>query len=209
MINHHPDPPNSQPDEISIGRRFLILPRDASPRADPVRIPLYLDPGKAFGDGRHPTTQLCLHAVARHVSPGDGVIDLGCGTGILSIAAAKLGVAHVLAVDTEWEAVRVAQENVDANQVADCVQVVQGSLETVHSQGATAPFVVANILAFVIRGFFAQGLTDIVEPNGRLVLSGILRAQTPDFRALLHHHGMTLLAQEQQAGWVCLVAQRP
>ena len=112
MINHHPDPPNSQPDEISIGRRSLILPRDASPRADPVRIPLYLDPGKAFGDGRHPTTRLAIRGIetvlrqrctGRNFSRA-GVLDVGCGSGVLVITAMCLGAAFGLGIDFDENA---------------------------------------------------------------------------------------------------------
>jgi ribosomal protein L11 methyltransferase len=197
-----------------IGRRFFVTPADvstASPKAAPEQIRLRIDPGAAFGDGAHPTTQLCLAAVDRHLQPGTPLIDLGAGTGILSIAAAKLGARPILAVDIDPEAVRVARANVALNQVADQVRVDQGSLAEVLAGRyglAQAPLVVANILAHVLVAFFAHGLADTVTPGGLLILSGILRTQGPELRARLGWHGLTLVAEEKKEEWLCLIARR-
>jgi len=207
-----------------IGRRFLVTPADLpEPPATPGQILVRIDPGAAFGDGAHPTTQLCLAAVERQMqeierlgdwrlrAPGPALIDLGAGTGILAIAAAKLGAAPVLAVDIDPEAVRVAQANVALNQVAGQVRVEQGSLTEVlagHYGLTQAPLVVANILNHVLVDFFAHGLGETVTPGELLILSGILRTQGPEIRARLGWHGLALVAEERREEWLCIIARR-
>lgn len=196
---------------MRVGRRFLLAPMEFNQPVEPGLIPIRLDPGRAFGRGDHPTTQLCLAALERHLPRNASVIDLGTGTGILSIAAARLGAGSILALDTEPEAVRVARANIVANDVAVQVRVEQGSLaELLSGQWgkAEASVVVVNILAQVIVNLFAGGLAQIVAPAGLLILSGVLQAQTPEIRACLRWHGLEQLAQEQQEGWVCLLARR-
>ena len=195
-----------------IGRRFFVTPANTLESLPaPEQILLRIDPGAAFGDGAHPTTQLCLAAVERHLQPGTPLIDLGAGTGILSIGAAKLGAGPILAVDIDGEAVRVAQANVALNQVEANVRVEQGSLAEVLAGRyglAQAPLVVANILAHVLVDFFAHGLAETVTLGGLLILSGILRTQGPEIRARLGWHGMTLVAEERRAEWICVIARR-
>lgn len=139
------------------------------------------------------------------------MIDLGAGTGILSIAAARLGASSILALDTAPEAVQVARTNMQTNNVAELVRVEEGSLtELLAGQWgmAAASLLVVNILAKVIVNLFAQGLVQAVTPGGLLILSGLLQSQTPDIRACLQWHGLEQLAQEQKDGWVCIIAQR-
>ena len=203
---HHAPTPTA----YRIGRRLLVAPPGLAVAPDAGQIVLRIDAGAAFGDGAHPTTQLCLAALARHVTPG-ALIDLGTGTGVLAVAAAKLGAAPILAVEIDAAAVAVARANVASNQVASSVQVEQGSLADVVAGcfGVThAPLVVANILAHVLVDFFAQGLVETVTPGGLLILSGILRAQGPDIRARLGWHGLTQLAEERRDDWLCVIARR-
>ncbi len=189
----------------------MVIPAQLDLDVEPPLIPLRIDPGSAFGTGRHPTTQLCLKAIERHLTPGAVVMDLGTGTGILAIAAAKLGASQVLAVDIDAEAVRVARQNVAANGVDEIVRVETGSLPQVQTGqwgGAQANLVVANILAHVIVASFEQGLAQAVAPQGLLVVSGILHPQTPEIRARLQWHGLTLMADEKMADWSCVIAQQ-
>ncbi len=197
---------------IWVGRRLAVTPPHVDATIAPGLIPVRIDAGRAFGAGDHPTTQLCLRALERHSRPGDTVLDLGTGTGILAIAAAKLGAGSVLAVDTDPEAVRVARENSAANGVAGLVRVEQGSLAEARD-GRWGPYeaqvVVANILAGVIVSFFDQGLGHAVAPGGLLIVSGFLQTQTPEVRARLAWCELQTLAQEKMGDWVCLIARSP
>ncbi|HHW87919.1 MAG TPA: methyltransferase [Chloroflexi bacterium] len=193
-----------------IGARVLVAPPELTVTPEAGQIVMTIEAGGAFGDGAHPTTQLCLAALARHTRPG-ALIDLGSGTGILAIAAAKLGAAPVLAVEIDAAAVQIARANVARNGVAASVQVEQGSLAEVIAGrfGITqAPLVVANILAHVLVDFFAQGLADVVTPGGLLILSGILHMQGPEIRARLGWHGLTQVAEERRNDWLCVIAKR-
>src|SRR6185436_12087771 len=118
-VNFHP---------LRLGRRLMIVPAWLNPPLEPEDIPIRIDPGMAFGTGTHPTTQLCLAAIEKHLRPGQAVLDLGTGSGILSVAAAKLGAGPILALDIDAEAVRVARENTALNGVADRIQIEEGSL---------------------------------------------------------------------------------
>lgn len=203
---------NFQP--IRIGRRLMIVPAWLNPPLLPDDVAVRLDPGMAFGTGTHPTTQLCLQAIERHLKPGQPMLDLGTGSGILAIAAAKLGAGPVLAVDIDDEAVRVARENAAANAVADRLTLDTGSLAEVLAgrygpQWVGVPFVVANILARVIVTLLEEGLARTVAPGGLLVLSGILDSQAYQVLGALPQHGLTLAAQEQIDDWVAIIARRP
>lgn len=196
---------------IRIGKRLVIVPTWLNPPLAPDDVPIRLDPGMAFGTGTHPTTQLCLAAIERHLQPGTPVIDLGTGSGILAIAAAKLGAGPLLAVDIDDEAVRVAKENAAANGVADHIHIEKGSLAEVlaHQFGmASAPFVVANILARVIVDLLGQGLAQAVTPGGLLVVSGILASQAFEVNAALKTRDLTILAHEHIEDWTAIIARR-
>jgi ribosomal protein L11 methyltransferase len=196
---------------LRVGRRLWVGPAGAEPPAEPGLVPIWLEPGLAFGTGSHPTTQLCLRALERHFQPGASLLDLGAGSGILSIAGAKLGAGAVLGLDTDGEAVRVARGNVDYNRVADRVRVEQGTLSDALARRwgeGRASWVVTNILAHAIVEFFEQGLAQVLSADGWLILSGILRSQTPAIYACLAASGLELLAQEQQEEWVCILARR-
>lgn len=205
-------PAPAAPPILLPGRRFVVAPTGIEPPHAADRLLLRIDADGAFGSGAHPTTQLCLRALERHLTPGAPVADIGAGTGILAIAAARLGARPVLAVDLDPEAVRVAQANILANGVAAHVRVQQGSIGDVLAAGwgrQPRAWVVANILANVIDALFAQGLANAVGAGGWLILSGVMRPQTPQVRANLHSAGLEFLAQEQQGEWVCLLARRP
>jgi ribosomal protein L11 methyltransferase len=187
---------------LRIGSRILIRPSwvvESAADARPGDVILTLDPGMAFGTGLHPTTQLCALALADHVQLGMRVFDVGCGSGVLSILAAKLGASEVLAVDTDEEAVRVARENAAANGVADRVRVDRG---TYDSGSGTFDLIVANILSGVIIKMLAGGLAD---RGRRLILSGILEGQAGDVLAAAKATGLEWLERKHMLDWVCLV----
>lgn len=197
---------------IRVGRRLVVVPAWLDPPLKPDDVPLRLDPGMAFGTGTHPTTQLCLAAVEAYLCPGQRMLDLGTGSGILSIAAAKLAAGPILALDIDAEAVRVARENCAANGVEDQVRVETGSVdEVLASQFGQVeyPLVVANILSSVLIRLFAEGLARLVAPGGSLILSGILEPQVAGIREAGEAQGLQFVAQEQREEWVALVARRP
>lgn len=189
---------------LRVGQRLVIKPtwQEYHPQLDDVVIEL--DPGMAFGTGLHPTTQMCLQALEEHLRPGDRVLDLGTGSGILAIAAAKLGAGSVLALDNDPLAVRVAQANVQANGVQDVVNVELGSLER-----ATGKFelVLVNILAQVIVEMAAQGLADRLQSGGRLVAAGFVEAQEAEVRKALQAHGVDISERRQEKDWVSLICR--
>ncbi|NOT04741.1 MAG: 50S ribosomal protein L11 methyltransferase [Anaerolineales bacterium] len=197
---------------ILIGQRLLILPAWLE-SPEPNRIPIKIDPGMAFGTGTHPTTQLCLELMELSTdhSPLSTVIDVGCGSGILSIAALKLGATKVLGVDIDIESVKNSRENADTNGVGEELLLGQGSVTEVLSgsfQFKSAPLVVANILAPIIIRLFDAGLADLVEPNGEIILSGILAHQAENVIEAAQAKGLKRNDQRQIADWVAISLKR-
>lgn len=206
---------------ILIGERLLILPAWLE-SPEPKRIPIKIDPGMAFGTGTHPTTQLCLelmelyfdhgpqtmdHASSSTVHRPSSVIDVGCGSGILSIAALKLGAKTVLGVDIDIESVKNSRENADTNEIGGELILGQGSVTEVLAGQfpfKSAPLVVANILGPILIRLFDAGLADLVEPNGEIILSGILDHQAESVIAAGEAKGLTRGEQRQIGDWVAL-----
>ena len=198
---------------ILIGKSLLILPAWLE-SPEPSRIPIKIDPGMAFGTGTHPTTQLCLELMERSslvTSPLSQVIDVGCGSGILSIAALKLGAEKVLGVDIDIESVRNSRENADTNGVGDELILGQGSVtEVLAGQFAfkSAPLVVANILGPILIRLFDAGLADLVEPNGEIILSGILDHQAESVIGAGQAKGLKRGEVRQMGDWVAISMSR-
>jgi ribosomal protein L11 methyltransferase len=191
---------------ILIGKKLLILPAWIE-REDSGRVAVKIDPSMAFGTGTHPTTQLCLEMVEEFTRPGLDVIDVGCGSGILSVAALKLGAGHALGVDIDNAAVISSKENAAANGVLERLEVGVGSVTELQEgkfSQRQAPLVLANILAPVIIRLFEAGLADLVEPGGILILSGILDNQAPDVLAAAQARGLKHLHTRQQGDWVAI-----
>jgi ribosomal protein L11 methyltransferase len=193
---------------ILIGEQLLILPAWLE-NPDPNRIPIKIDPGMAFGTGTHPTTQLCLDLMERSTvhRPLSTVIDVGCGSGILSIAAIKLGATSVLGVDIDIESVKNSRENAGVNEVGEELMLGQGSVtEILTGQFAfkSAPLVVANILAPVLVRLFDAGLADLIEPNGEIILSGILDHQAEDVIQAGQARGLKRGEVRQMKDWVAI-----
>ncbi len=154
-----------------VGRRFLICPSWELTDPQPGGLRIVMDPGMAFGSGTHESTQLALEALEDTVHPGDTVIDVGCGSGILAIGAALLGAARVDALDIDPVAVDVARANLVLNGVGDVVRVTAGELADVH--GAKADIVVANIVAPVVAGLM-EAVWRRMAPSGVFIGSGIV-----------------------------------
>ncbi len=194
---------------IAIGRRLLILPAWL-PIPPGERQPLILDPGMAFGTGTHPSTQLCLAALEDYLQPGCSAVDLGCGSGILSIAAARLGAGRVLALDNDPLAVRVARENLERNGLADRVEIRLGSLPEALAENAASGtrLLLANILAPVLEAMLVEGLAGTVVPEGVVILSGILDHQAHHLVAACAECGLTVVETRADGDWRALVLKR-
>jgi len=189
---------------MHIGQRTVVRPSWLDYTPSPGEVAIQLDPGMAFGTGLHPTTQMCLVALEKRLRPGAAVLDLGTGSGILAIAAAKLGAGHVLAVDNDSVAVSTARDNVMANGVQGIVSVVRGSLE--EASGGY-DLVVINILARVIIDMVQGGLATRLRPGGTLVAAGIIADQEAAVVTSLEKEAVALVERLQREDWVCLVAQ--
>ena len=222
-IRYHP---------IPVGRRLIIVPAWLE-SPDASRISIKIDPGMAFGTGTHPTTQLCLELIeeqfyteepqpaadgpSSNIHPPLSIIDVGCGSGILSVAALKLGADFALGVDIDEASVKASRENADANGITtDQFAIGRGSVAEVLAgkfQGSShdgnramrnAPLVLANILAPIIVRLFDMGLAELVSPGGTLILSGILTEQAEGVMVCAESHGLKLVEKRQTGDWVAL-----
>jgi ribosomal protein L11 methyltransferase len=190
---------NFQP--MQFGKQLWICPSGFTPPV-PEAINIQLDPGLAFGTGTHPTTAMCLRWLDAHPPRDMRVIDYGCGSGILGIAACKLGARQVIAVDTDPQALLATQANAEKNHVADCIQAYLPA----DFLPEPVPLLLANILAGPLHSL-APHFAELVTPGGQLVLSGILTEQAEELR---HQYqaafDIKLVAQQEE--WVCLAGQR-
>lgn len=193
---------------VRVGQRIHIIPAWLNPPLAPGDIDIRIEPGLAFGTGAHPTTQLSLAAIERYLEPGQRVLDMGCGSGILSIAAAKLGAARVDGFDTDVESIAIATENAAFNGVAGKVTNAAGSVAEARA-GGEYDLVVANILASIINALLDDGLIDLVRPGGRLIISGVMTHQADDMRARLTQSGIQSLETTTQGDWVAISGVRP
>jgi ribosomal protein L11 methyltransferase len=217
-----------------IGVRTVIVPSWLEYTPAPDDIVLKLDPGMAFGTGLHPTTQLCVGLVEQYVQPGMAVIDLGCGSGILAIAAAKLG-ATVLALDTDPIAVTATRENAARNGETERIAAAEGSIgagaamghwlygtmndegRTMNEQnGAVHPssfivhpcdLIVANIIARVLAAL-AYDMAAALKPGGILIASGIIAEREHEVADAFAAAGLAPLERKQEGDWVALVYRR-
>lgn len=190
---------------LRVGQRIVIKPSWRTFESRPEDILIELDPGMAFGTGLHPTTQMCLVALEELVKPGMRVLDLGTGSGILAVAAARLGARNVLAIDNDPVAVEAARKNIERNGVSELVTVVEGSLAEANE---AYDLVVVNILARIIIQLAQEGLADRVRPEGWWVAAGIIESQTKDVVATLENAGLTVKERQQIADWVTLSGQK-
>jgi len=196
---------------MRFGRRLWVCPTASDPPADPAAIVVRLDPGLAFGTGTHPTTALCLQILESLPLSGRTLIDYGCGSGILGIAALKLGAAHVTAVDIDPQALLATRNNALINGVSDCIEVrgvdVPDSPEPAADAGLRAAYcVVANILAGPLIEL-APTLSAACEPGGYLLLSGLLKTQAYAVKAA-YTSAFDMVQVIERDDWCCIYARR-
>jgi ribosomal protein L11 methyltransferase len=192
---------------VRIGKRLLVVPPWETLR-EPGRLALVINPGSAFGTGQHETTALCLAAIDEFVAPGDRVADVGCGSGILAIAAAKLGATRVYATDIEIAAIEATRENAEANGVAG---VVEATLTTPTAPCLPAAeefdLVVANIYSDSLVALSAE-LSRHVAPGGHIVLSGIEAERAKIVEIAFSACGLSMVETRVEGAWAALVFGR-
>ena len=203
---------------IPVGKKLIIVPAWLeSPEAG--RVSIKIDPGMAFGTGTHPSTQLCLELIEATIEDlpeaeraSQATIDVGCGSGILSIGALKLGLGFALGVDIDEASVRASRENADTNAIpperftiglGSVTEILEGKFPV-----RQARLVLANILAPIIIRLFGMGLADLVAPGGRLILSGILAEQAEAVQACAEQHGLQFIEKRSMGDWVALLVMR-
>jgi ribosomal protein L11 methyltransferase len=203
---------------IPIGKKLMIVPAWLE-SPDAQRVSIKIDPGMAFGTGTHPSTQLCLELIEMYCEqqpeserPSQAVIDVGCGSGILSIGALKLGMGFALGVDIDQASVKASRENADTNAIApERFAIGLGSVSEILENKfpiRQAELVLANILAPVIIRLFGMGLAHLVAPGGALVLAGILAEQAESVQTCAEEHELKLVEKRQMGDWVALMCMR-
>ena len=206
---------------ILIGERLLIAPTWLEIE-EGSRTVVRIDPGMAFGTGAHPTTQLCLEIIAEHlranqiqtngqINAPPTMIDVGCGTGILAVAAGKMGVSQVLGVDLDPDSIEIARQNSLINGVSENIHLGLGSVGEIMADKFSinrAPLVVANILAPVIVRLLGEEMGELVAPQGRLILSGILEEQTGEVEVTVKANNLRIIEKRQVGDWMALVVRK-
>ena len=191
---------------IRVGKRLLIRPIWEEMNLQPQDLEIALDPGLAFGTGSHPTTQLCLRFLEDYLKPGDSFLDVGCGSGILTIAAAKLGAGVLSAVDIDELAVHSTIENLKLNGLAEKVRVIHGDL--VKQIKEPVRVVTANIVADAILRLLPN-IEPLLVSQGLFIASGIITTREEDLVKATEEAGLSILEVRREGDWVAILAQKP
>lgn len=192
---------------VKISNRFTIVPTwEEYEKVSTDELIIELDPGMAFGTGTHPTTVMCLQALEKTVQSNSTIIDVGTGSGVLSIGAAKLGASSIHALDLDEVAVASAKENVALNNAEHIVKVTHGNLlDNVNGQ---ADIVIANILAEIIMTFTDDAFS-IVKEGGLFITSGIISAKKEDVKNALQASGFDIEEVMMMEDWVTIISKKP
>lgn len=190
---------------FKIGKNIVIKPTWEDYEKEEDDLIIEIDPGMAFGTGNHETTSMCITAIEKYMEEDFEVYDIGCGSGILSIVAAKLGANKVTAIDLDEVSVRVSEENIRLNDVEDKVQVLKGDL--LDKIEGEADLIVANIVAEVIVEM-VKDLDQYIKPGGILITSGIIEEKIPMVEEVLLDNNFEILEIEGQNDWSLIVGRR-
>ena len=191
---------------IQMGPRLWICP-SWTPPPEEALVPVLLDPGLAFGTGTHATTAMCLNALDGLIKGSERVVDFGCGSGILAIAALKLGAGCALGVDNDPQAVVASRDNAQRNDIdTDDFTVVMPDDGVIAQWDDSADLMVANILAGPLVEL-ADQLIRLTAPGGTILLTGVLEAQAPEL--IERYRSVNLEVNQQRDGWVLLEGQKP
>lgn len=189
-----------------IGRRLVIKPTWEAYEPSGGELVIELDPGAAFGTGTHPTTAMCLRELENLVQEGAVVFDVGTGSGVLAIAAARLGASRVMAGDYDATAVRIAGENIRQNGVENIVET--GTTDLWSGFSGRAQVISANLIADLVISLL-PGLEEHLAPCGHLLASGIITERAEDVKAAVERNGLALVKIIEDSGWVAMVIGRP
>jgi ribosomal protein L11 methyltransferase len=190
---------------IKIGNKIVIKPTWEDYKAEPGDLVIEMDPGMAFGTGTHETTMMCIKFLEKYVKPDSVVFDVGSGSGILGISAAKLGAKHVECVDIDKVACKVAKENAEHNNVVGKLEVKCGSLLEVISEKADV--IVANIIADIIIGF-TPDVWKALNPKGIFISSGIIRDRRDEVLDKISSSGFEVIEVMEMGEWCAIAAGR-
>lgn len=198
---------------VFVGERIQILPSWIEDQ-HPDRLAIRTEPSMAFGTGTHPTTQLSLLLTEKYVRPGEPFIDVGSGSGILSVAAILLGASEALGIDIDEESMISGKENAQRNGAADRIVFTRRSIPEINRGESDlkltkAPVVIANILTPILEALFAQGMAELVAPGGMMLLSGILSDQDERIRAAAEARGLVFVERMAMEDWAGYAFRKP
>ena len=187
-----------------IGRRLVIKPSWEQYDAKPEELVIEIDPGMAFGTGTHHTTSMCMAELENIITPEAEVFDVGCGSGILAIAAAKLGAKSVVAVDIDANAVRIAKENIAQNGLRGAITVKEGDL--LHGTEGKADVIIANIIADIII-MLLPDIPQKLKAGGKFLASGIIEEREADVAAAAEKAGLKVIKVNHKGGWSAMLME--
>lgn len=187
-----------------VGKNVVVKPTWEEYEEQSGDLIIELDPGMAFGTGTHETTTMCIHQLENYVKKDSKVFDIGCGSGILAIAAAKLGAKEVVAVDLDEVAVKVSKENIELNKVEDKVTALHGNLTEVIND--KADIVVANIIADIIK-ILAKDVSNFMKEDAVFISSGIIHAKVDEVKESLIKNGFEIVEVQTLGEWNAIVSK--
>ena len=188
---------------LEIGKTLAIVPSWLNSKEVDRKVIIELDPGMAFGTGHHPTTRMCLEMLEILVKPEDAILDLGCGSGILSIASAKMGSEKVVGIDNDETAVKVAMENIEINGINKSVSILTGSIPNKDMSKHSNDIIVANISSKIILDLSIE-ITEHLKPGGHLIVSGFLDINESEIINKFKELNLSVLSRLSTADWVAL-----